>query len=194
MLRAIPATLFAGLMLLSACAATAATGLDAKRPSAVASVDLEKYMGRWYEVARYPNSYQKGTVGVVAHYQLRDNGKISLKNSARKKTLDGSVKTGSGSGKVLKKSNGAKWDVTFIWPFTADYWIIELDPEYRWAVVGQPSRKNLWILSRSPVLERDVYDDIVGRLETHGYDKDKLEATPQPTDGPTFTPGEDGTA
>lgn len=197
MLRLVPAALLAAVLLLSACAATAATGVagaEQKRPTAVKSVDLEQYMGRWYEVARYPNSYQKGTVGVVAHYQLRDNGRITLKNTARKGTLTGKEKKGSGDGKVDRKSNGAKWDVTFIWPFTADYWIIELDPEYQWAVVGQPSRKNLWILSRSPKLETEVYDDIVDRLEKHGYDKDKLEKTPQPADGPTFKPGEDGKA
>jgi apolipoprotein D and lipocalin family protein len=194
MMRLVPASLLAGLLLLTACAATAATGAESKKPTAVASVDLEKYMGRWYEVARYPNSYQKGTVGVVAHYQLRDNGRITLKNSAFKKTLDGKVKKGSGSGKVVRNSDGAKWDVTFIWPFTADYWIIELDPEYAWAVVGQPSRKNLWILSRSPKLEDEVYADIIKRLEKHGYDASKLELTPQPADGPTFKPGEDGRA
>jgi len=195
MMRLVPAGLLACLLLLTACAATAATtaeGAERKRPTAVSEIDLEQYMGRWYEVARYPNSYQKGTVGVVAHYLIRDDGRIVLRNTARKKTLEGREKKGSGTGKVVRGSNGAKWDVTFVWPFTADYWIIELCPEYSWAVVGQPSRKNLWILSRSPKLEDETYAEIVGRLAKHGYDAGRLRRTPQPGDAPTFEPGEDG--
>ncbi|MHC4810054.1 MAG: lipocalin family protein [Planctomycetota bacterium] len=194
MTRPLATGLLAALLLLTACAATAATGDAERRPRAVSSIDLERYMGRWYEVARYPNSYQKGTVGVIAHYRLKSNGRIVLENTARKKSLEGKEKSGSGRGVVVKGSGGAKWDVTFIRPFTADYWIIELDPEYRWAVVGQPSRKNLWILSRTPALEESVEKTIREKLETHGYDPARLESTPQPKDAPAFTPGADGRA
>ncbi len=196
MMRLAPAALLACLLLLTACAATAAsearTGALSKRPVPVKEVDLERYMGRWYEVARYPNRFQKDTVGVVAHYMLRDNGRIVLRNTARKHTLEGREKKGSGTGKVVRRSKGAKWDVTFVWPFTADYWIIELCPEYSWAVVGQPSRKNLWILSRSPKLDDATWTEITDELADHGYDKDRLERTPQREDAPTFEAGKDG--
>lgn len=193
---------FALALLLASCAATASTApsdpatvpLKDRKPVAVKSVDLEQYMGRWYEVARYPNRFQRGTVGTIAHYQLRKNGRITLKNSAHKKTLDGKITKGDGSGRVLRKSKGAKWSVQFVWPFTADYWIIEHCPKYSWAVVGQPSKKNLWILSRTPRLDDATWKNVTDRLAKHGYDKAKLKKTLQPKDAKPFKPGADGKA
>ncbi|MFK7959523.1 MAG: lipocalin family protein [Phycisphaerales bacterium] len=178
-------------LLMTACASaprTAAVTKPGPLPT-VANVDLGKYTGQWYEVARYDNRWQRGTVNVIADYSLYPNGTIKLANSARKDSLTGKVKKGTGKGSVKKGSNNAKWRVQFVWPFKADYWIIDLCPDYQWAVVGQPSRDNLWILSRTPVLDADIVTGIHTRLQTNGYDIKKLVTTTQPVDAPTFAPG-----
>lgn len=146
----------------------------------VRSVDVKKYCGTWYEIARYDNRYQRGLVGVICKYELRDDGKISVTNIAQKKNLAGPVEKSTAKAWVVDGSAGAKWEVQFIWPFTADYWIIDLADDYSYAVVGQPSRDNLWILSRTRQLEDKVYERICKRLKKCGYDPAKLKKTPQP--------------
>lgn len=147
---------------------------------AVASVELKRYMGRWYEIARYPNYFQDGVVGVIASYELTDKGEIRVTNTGREDTLDGDETEAKAKGWVVEGSGGAKWQVQFIWPFKADYWIIDVCPEYSFAVVGQPSREHLWILSRTPTMADGVYDGICRRLRANGYDPAKLKRTPQP--------------
>lgn len=127
-----------------------------KEVSTVAQVDLSRYLGLWHEAARLPMFFQKQCVGdVTAQYSLLDNGKIKVINRCRIK--DGSFDQAEGSAKVQENSGNARLKVSFFWPFSGDYWIIGLDPEYRWAVVGEPKRKTLWILSRSkPMAPADL--------------------------------------
>jgi apolipoprotein D and lipocalin family protein len=164
--------------------AMVAPGRAAERPlQTVASVDLERYLGRWYEVASYPAWFQKGCTATTADYSLREDGLIKVVNSCRKGSLDGKAKQSTGRAKVVDTATNAKLEVSFFWPFWGDYWIIDLDPDYRWAVVGVPSRKFLWILSRTPQMDDSVYNDILSRLPAMGYDPARLNRTPQPADG-----------
>lgn len=147
---------------------------------AVEQVDLDRYLGTWYEIASYPAWFQKNCTAVTAEYSLRDDGLIRVVNSCRKGSLDGPLKRSTGRAKVVDQTTNSKLKVSFFGPFWGDYWIIDLDPEYRWAVVGVPSRKYLWILSRTPTMDDALYREIVGRLPARGYTPDMLNRTPQP--------------
>ncbi|MEN9867691.1 MAG: hypothetical protein RL748_3281 [Pseudomonadota bacterium] len=124
--------------------------------TSVASVDLQRYLGTWNEAARLPMWFQRQCISdVTAQYGLLENGKISVLNRCR--TKDGSFDQAEGKASVVENSSNARLKVSFFWPFSGDYWVIGLDPEYRWAVVGEPKRKYLWILSRtSPMAASDL--------------------------------------
>jgi apolipoprotein D and lipocalin family protein len=141
-------------------------------------VDLQRYAGRWYEIATIPMSFQKGCVGVTATYTLRPDGDVAVVNTCRQETLDGPERSAEGKAWSVDPSN-AKLEVQFFWPFHGAYWVIDLDPDYRWAVVGSPSRRYLWILSRSPRLDDATYDGILSRLRAQSYDLTLLVKTPQ---------------
>lgn len=144
----------------------------------VSHVDLKKYLGKWYEIARYPNGFQKDCAGqVTATYTEREDGKIAVLNECRKK--DGKIKAAKGKAKVDDPKTNSKLRVTFFWPFYGDYWILDLDQNYEFAVVGEPDRKYLWILSRTAQMDPAVYDAILERLKGQHYDVSKLVRTPQ---------------
>lgn len=143
-------------------------------------VDLSRYAGRWYEIARYPNSFERGCVGVTADYTLRDDGRIEVVNTCIESSLDGPIRTIRGSARVVDSTTNAKLKVRFFWPFEGDYWIIDLDEDYSYAVVGAPSRKFLWILSRGPQMDEGTYEGIIGSLPAYGYDPAQLMLVPQP--------------
>jgi len=146
----------------------------------VEEVDLSRYVGKWYEIARYPNFFQQQCFGgTTAEYTLREDGSIRVINVCREGTLDGRESRIEGFATIADPSTPAKLTVTFFPPFGAPYWIIELDPEYQWAVVGEPSRSTLWILSRTASLPDGVYQDILSRLPEKGYDPARLILTPQ---------------
>jgi apolipoprotein D and lipocalin family protein len=166
--------------------ALAAPGRAAEKPlRTVTSVDLDRYLGRWYEIASYPAWFQKNCTATTADYSLRDDGLIKVVNSCRKGSLEGKLKQANGKAKVVDTPSNAKLKVSFFWPFWGPYWIIDLDPDYRWAVVGVPNRKYLWILSRTPHMDDQVYEDIVSRLRDQGYDPARLIRTQQPETGDT---------
>jgi len=145
----------------------------------VPHVDISRYTGTWFEIARYPNRFQKGCVGTTAQYTLRDDGRIDVLNQCRENTLDGKLMSAKGTAKVIDMKTNAKLKVTFSWPFYGHYWIIDLGENYEYAVVGHPDRKYLWILSRTPTMEEDLYNQILGRIKQQGYDVSKLIKTPQ---------------
>jgi apolipoprotein D and lipocalin family protein len=145
----------------------------------VERVDLARYSGKWFEIATIPMSFQKGCTGVTANYTIRPDGDVDVVNTCRKETLDGPERQATAKAWSVDPSN-AKLVVRFFWPFTGDYWIIDLDPDYRWAVVGHPSREYLWILSRTPQMDAATYDGILARLRAQSYDTTKLVKTPQP--------------
>lgn len=145
----------------------------------VDDVDIERYMGRWYEIAKYPNSFQRDCYGVTADYTLRADGTVGVENTCR--TQDGSqvARSIAGFAKIADPDAPAKLTVYFFWPFGAPYWIIDLDESYTYAVVGDPSRRFLWILSRTPTMDEATYAAIVSRLPDMGYDPNRLERTVQ---------------
>jgi apolipoprotein D and lipocalin family protein len=144
----------------------------------VSHVDLSRYIGRWYEIAKYPNRFErKCDRNVTASYAIRPDGKISVVNACT--TREGKPTVSTGWAKVVDQKTGAKLKVTFFWPFFGDYWIIELGHNYEYAVVGEPGRKYLWILSRPPKMDDGIYAEVVSRLAAKGYDAAKLELMPQ---------------
>ena len=143
------------------------------------SVNLARYAGKWYEIARLPNRFQRDcAANTAATYTLRPDGKITVVNECRK--ADGRLKSVKGTARVADPNGpNTKLKVTFFWPFSGNYWIIDLDPEYRWAVVGEPGRDYLWILSREPQLNAEFYRHIVERAKQRGFDTGKLLKTRQ---------------
>lgn len=153
-------------------------------PKTVSYVDLKKYTGTWFEIARYPNRFQKKCIGnVQATYTLRSDNKISVLNQC----LDESGKTKIANGKavVADSVTNSKLKVTFFWPFYGNYWILDLDQTYTYAVVGEPDRKYLWILSRTPEIDPHLYNEILERIKDQGYDTTKLIRTKHSTPGST---------
>ena len=135
---------------------------------AVSHVDLHRYVGLWYEIGRYPNSFQKGCQDSTAMYTICPDGKIDVVNSCRNEQ-DGSLREAKGRAWVVDKNSNARLKVSFFWPFRGDYWIIDLGREYEYAVVGTPNRRYLWILSRTPEIHPDILEKIVQNAEKRGF-------------------------
>lgn len=172
----------AGLLFLVAGTSPAAPETTPKEPApprTVAHVDLERYVGTWYEIASYPQRFQRGCTATTAVYTLREDGMIQVLNRCNRDSLDGRETIGRGRARVVDQASNAKLKVTFFWPFWGDYWIIDLDREYRYAVVGHPSRKYLWILSRTSTMDPLVYSGILERLTAQGYNVARLRVTLQ---------------
>ena len=170
------------MMLLSVipCLALGASAAEKERPlETVPHVDLARYAGIWYEIASYPQRFQKGCTGTIASYSLRPDGTVEVLNRCARDSLNGRVTVAKGRARVVDRKSNAKLKVSFFWPFWGDYWIIDLGPEYECAVVGHPSRKYLWILSRTPTLVPAVYEGILERLRAKGYDTGRLRRTVQ---------------
>lgn len=149
----------------------------------VERVDLQRYAGRWYEIARYENSFEQGCVGVTADYSLRDDGRVNVVNTCVEGSLDGDVRTIRGSARAANPEN-TQLKVTFFWPFEGDYWVIELGDEedYGYAVVSEPFRRFLWILNRTPQMDEELYQRIIDRLEERDFNTEQLIRVTQPED------------
>lgn len=140
----------------------------------VPHVELERYLGKWYEIARLPFRFEDDCTDITATYSLSKNGNISVLNGCLK---SGKLKQAKGKAKVVDKNTRAKLKVTFFWPFSADYWIIDLGKEYDYAVVGTPNRKYLWILSRTPQMDGELFSRIIESVKSKGFDVSKLIKT-----------------
>jgi len=143
-------------------------------------VDLRRYMGHWFEIARYPHRFEKGAVAATATYTLRPDGQIDVVNAAHQGSRDGPVKETRGRARVADPQTNAKLEVRFI-PFVwQPYWIIDLAPDMSYSVVGHPSRDYLWVLSRTPRIDPTTYQGILDRISAQGYPLEPLELTAQP--------------
>ncbi len=142
----------------------------------VPHVELEKYLGKWYEIAHLPAKFQESCDETTATYTLSKDGSISVLNQCSK---NGKTKQAKGKAKVVDKNSNAKLKVTFFWPFYGDYWIIELGNNYDYSVVGTPNRKYLWVLSRTPQMDNKLYSQLVEHARSKGFDVDKLIKTLQ---------------
>ena len=145
----------------------------------VPNVDLDRYTGTWYEIASFPQRFQKGCHCTTATYTQSDKGYIIVENRCNRDSVNGKPSTIKGKAFVDEGSGNAKLKVQFFWPFKGKYWIIDLAQDYSYAVVGHPNRKYLWILSRTPKMADDVYRGITGRLKENGFDTGKLQPTQQ---------------
>lgn len=139
-------------------------------PEPAKAVDLNRYLGNWFEIARYEQRFERGCEAATAEYALRPDGKISILNRCRKQ--DGKMSEASGIAKIVDAETGAKLKVSFFGPFYGDYWILDHADDYSWSIVGEPSGRYLWILSRDPK-PRDV-EDLVSRVSAMGYDASML--------------------
>ncbi len=148
--------------------------------STVSDVDLDRYLGTWYEIARYDNSFEKGLVGSTANYSWREDGKIAVVNRGYKGSLDGEIEEAIGKAKIPNPEEPGKLKVSFFWIFYGDYFIMELDENYQWAVIGSSTDKYLWILSRTPQMNDEIYQSLLANLTERGYDTSKLLKVPQP--------------
>ena len=140
----------------------------------ITAFDLNRYLGKWYEIARYDHAFERGLVRTTAEYTLRDDGKIKVLNSGYLNGLNGSYQESVGKAKPNKNGEPGQLRVSFFGPFYGDYYILDLAPDYSYSVVGSSSPKYLWILSRTPQLSAEVQSKILRNLQKRGYDTSKL--------------------
>jgi apolipoprotein D and lipocalin family protein len=167
------------LLLIVACA-SCATNQSAPELQTVTSVDLNRYQGDWYEIARLPNWFQKGCTQSKATYRLLESGDVAVRNECLTTTVKPKVAFGTAS--VVDKQTNAKLEVVFdnwfsrLFPFLTKgkYWILYLDTEYQTVIVGTPDRKYLWIMARTPQLEEETYQHLVRRAQALGFKTDRL--------------------
>jgi apolipoprotein D and lipocalin family protein len=136
----------------------------------VVQVNIDRYLGKWYEIARYPHWFEENCHAVTAEYERSEDGSLQVINRCREGGLQGDWKEAKGRAYVTDPETNAKLEVTFFWPFYGDYWIIALDDNYQWAVVSEPRRQHLWILSRRPEMDPHLYEAITTQLQEKGFD------------------------
>jgi len=161
-------TFLAAVLLLTSCKTT-------EELQTVDYVDLERYQGKWYEITKIPNRFEKNLIYVTANYTLKENGKIKVLNDGYN-TKKGKYEKAVGEAKV----NGpGKLGVSFFKPFYGDYYIMELDEDYQWVLVGSPSRDYLWILARTPQISEELITELSKKAENAGFDISRLERMEQ---------------
>lgn len=142
----------------------------------VGYVDLNRYLGRWYEIARIPQWFERGCTYSTAFYSLNEDGSVAVKNSC---IADGNSKIATGKAQVTNPGRNSKLDVQFFWPLKGKYWIIDLAPDYSYAMVGHPNRNYLWILSRKPWMDKETYKSLLLKAMNNGFDIARLKITKQ---------------
>jgi len=157
----------------------APTNLKSQSLQTAPSVDLKKYAGKWFEIASYPQRFQKGCHGTTAEYTWSEKGYVIVENRCNKGSLTGKQSYIKGKAFVEENSGNAKLKVQFFWPFKGKYWIIDLADDYSYAVVSHPDKKSLWILSRTSKMNDKTYQQIIVRLKEKGFDLTKLQLTEQ---------------
>jgi len=163
------------LLLMAGCATEPKSA-----PETVTSVDLDRYMGRWYVISHVPYFLERGKVASYDTYARRADGRLTNNFTFREGTVDGPEKTWKGVADVTNPTTNATWKVSFVWPLSSTYKIFALDPGYHWAVVGTNDGGLLWVLARERRLPAETYANILNELRTRGLAADKLQAVPQP--------------
>ena len=169
------------LMCLSACASPPEQG-NAPPLKTVASLDVPRYMGTWYEVAKYPNWFQAKCVSdTSADYSLRPDGTVQVVNRCRRATgeMDEAIGTARQVGPAKLEVRFAPWWMGWLPAVWGAYWVIDLDPAYQMVAVSEPKREYLWVLSRTAKVDPAAYQALLGRLQAQGLDLGKLEVTKQ---------------
>ncbi|MDO5341728.1 MAG: lipocalin family protein [Bacteroidia bacterium] len=140
----------------------------------VKELNIERYMGSWYEIARFDHRFERGLVGCMANYELQSDGKVKVTNTGYRKSLDGKFKESVGKAYRPDDNVPGKLKVSFFLNFYSEYNVLELAPDYRYALIGSKSDSYLWILSRTPELSQDDLDFLLGSAKARGYDTSKL--------------------
>ncbi len=140
----------------------------------VKELDIERYLGKWYEISRFDHKFERGLVGVTASYSYREDGKIKVVNRGFKETIDGQQSEATGKAKIPDLNVPSKLKVSFFWFFYGDYFVLELEDNYQWAIIGSSSDNYLWILSRTPQMDEGLYNELLNNLTNRGYDISKL--------------------
>ncbi len=152
---------------------------NASVPEPAKSVDLQRYLGIWFEIARYDQRFERScAAAATAAYSLRADGSINVVNRCRR--LDGSIKEALGRAKIVDRTTNAKLKVSFFGPFYGDYWVLDHADDYSWSIVGEPSGRYLWILSRRSDPGRAAIEELVRRAQELGYDTKQLIYPEQP--------------
>lgn len=150
-----------------------------KVPQPAKPVEIERYLGRWYELYRYDAAFQKDCEAVSADYSRNADGSIRVLNTCHKGAVDGAVTTATGKAKVVDAASGAKLKVSFFGPFYGDYWVMDHAGDYQWSIVGEPSGRYLWVLSRDARPTDALKAMLRRRVEELGYDWSLVRETRQ---------------
>ena len=150
-----------------------------KKLEAVSNLELQKFQGVWYEIAHNPWFPENNCFSMIADYKLLENNEIEVTNICRKYGFDGEISKITGKAWLVDPTIKSKWEVQFIWPFTLDYWVIDLQEDYKYAVIGEPDKENIWILSRKPIMKKSLLVKIIKKTEMKGYDLSNLILMPQ---------------
>jgi apolipoprotein D and lipocalin family protein len=153
---------------------------NAVQLQSVAQVDIGRYSGRWFEIARFENSFEEGCVGVTAEYTLKPGGGVKVVNTCRQGGLNGPIETAEGDARIVNPPANSQLKVSFFGPFEGDYWIVGLAPDYSWALVGEPEGRYLWILSRTSKISPQLRTELIERLKGLGYNTGALVWVEQP--------------
>lgn len=167
------------LLLLAACASTGVTNMPPL--TSQANINLDRYMGRWWVIANVPYFAERGKVAAADIYSLREDGRITNTYEYRKSfDPDDEPKTMHGVATVVPGTGNAQWRIAFFWGLVkADYLVMEVAPDYSWALIGHPKRKLAWIFSRTPDMEPALYEDLRQRFAAWGYDPSTIQRVPQ---------------
>lgn len=139
----------------------------------VDKVDIEKYMGTWYEIARFDHSFEKGLKCVTANYTLREDGKVTVLNKGIDE-IKNKLSSAKGVAKIPDQNFPGRLKVSFFRPFWGNYFIIQLDKDYKYVLIGDPSRNYLWVLSREKTINEEIYLSLLQTARDNGFDTDKL--------------------
>jgi apolipoprotein D and lipocalin family protein len=146
-------------------------------PQPAKSVEVERYLGRWYELARYEASFQRGCEAVTADYSRNADGSIRVLNACRQDGVEGKLRTATGKAKIADSQTNAKLKVSFFGPFYGDYWVLDRADDYSWSIVGEPSGRYLWILSRQATVSPERFSMLEQRVRSLGYDWSLVRVT-----------------
>lgn len=181
--RLLPLVLISGVAVALTACATLQRGPvgNLAVPQPARTVDLNRYAGLWYEIGRYENGFERGCEGVTALYTVRDDGLVGVRNSCRQGDVAGQERTVEGRARVVENSGNAKLKVSFFGPFyVGDYWVLDRADDYSWSIVGEPSGRYLWLLSRSAQPSARVRETIMNRTRELGYDVSLVRPVAQP--------------
>lgn len=147
-------------------------------PQPVKAVDLNRYVGLWYEIGRYENGFERGCEAVTAEYAVRDDGLVSVLNTCHQGGVDGPVKKAEARARIVADSRNAKLKVSFFGPFyLGDYWVLDRADDYSWSIVGEPSGRYLWLMNRTAQPSPQTRATIMERTEALGYDLSLVRET-----------------